>query len=45
MLFDDLRIDRAAFAGLDKQELAALGERYHSNNLKYLVKFVGRKAK
>ncbi len=42
MLFEDLRIDQTEFAKLDKDSILQLGERYHSNNLKYLMKYLRR---
>jgi len=44
MLFEDLRIDRAAFAGLDKDDLLQIGGMYHCSNLKYLMKYLRRAA-
>ena len=45
MLFEDLRIDRTEFDKLDVHEILQIGERYHSNNLKYLMKYLRRKDK
>ena len=45
MLFEDLRIDRTEFDKLDVREILQIGERYHSNNLKYLMKYLRRKGK
>jgi len=42
MLFEDLRIDEGEFLKLDLQIIFQLGERYHCNNLKYLMKYIGR---
>ncbi len=42
MLFEDLRIDEGEFLKLDLQIILQLGERYHCNNLKYLMKYIGR---
>ena len=42
MLFEDLRIDPAEFEKLDWNSLLQIGERYHSNNLKYLMKYLQR---
>lgn len=42
MLFEDLRIDRTEFDKLDVREILQIGERYHSNNLKYLMKYLRR---
>ncbi len=40
MLFDDLRINEDAFAMLDAESFFQIGDRYRSNNLKYLVKYI-----
>jgi len=40
MLFDDLRINEDAFAMLDAESFLQIGDRYRSNNLKYLVKYI-----
>ena len=45
MLFEDLRIDRTEFDKLDVREILQIGERYHSNNLKYLMKYLRRNGK
>lgn len=45
MLFEDLRIDRTEFDKLDVHEILQIGERYHSNNLKYLMKYLRRNGK
>ena len=42
MLFEDLRIDREMFDALDTDGLMEIGELYHCNNLKYLMKFLRR---
>ena len=42
MLFEDLRIDRELFDRLDADSLLEVGELYHSNNLKYLMKALRR---
>ena len=42
MLFEDLRIDRAEFEKLDADGILQVGGRYHSNNLKYLMKYLRR---
>lgn len=42
MLFEDLRIDRSELAKLDKESILQVGEKYHCNNLKYLMKYLGR---
>ena len=42
MLFEDLRVDREKFDGLDADGLLEIGELYHSNNLKYLMKVLRR---
>lgn len=44
MLFEDLRIDTEEFARLDLSEILSIGDRYHSNNLKYLMKYIRRNA-
>ena len=44
MLFEDLRIDTEEFARLDLSGILSIGDRYHSNNLKYLMKYIRRNA-
>ena len=45
MLFEDLRIDEDAFSKLDIDGIIQIGGKYHSNNLKYLMKYLQRRAK
>ena len=45
MLFEDLRIDRMEFEKLRADEILQIGDRYHSNNLKYLMKYLRRNEK
>ena len=45
MLFEDLRIDRSEFEKLNVHEILQIGEKYHSNNLKYLMKYLRRNDK
>ena len=45
MLFEDLRIDRIEFEKLRADEILQIGDRYHSNNLKYLMKYLRRNEK
>ena len=45
MLFEDLRIDRSAFEALDFSGILSVGEKYHCNNLKYLMKYIRRNAR
>ena len=45
MLFEDLRIDRMEFEKLCADEILQIGDRYHSNNLKYLMKYLRRNEK
>ena len=40
MLFDDLRINEEAFAKLDAESIFQIGDRYRSNNLKYLIRYL-----
>lgn len=42
MLFEDMRIDSDSFAALDKEGILEIGDRYHCNNLKYLMKYLRR---
>ena len=42
MLFDDLRIDRAEFAKLDVAGIMQIGVKYHSYNIKFLMKYLRR---
>ncbi|MBR4401518.1 MAG: hypothetical protein IKT09_07535 [Synergistes sp.] len=44
MLFEDLRVDSTEFAKLDTDGILQIGDMYHSNNLKYLMKCLRRKA-
>ena len=43
MLFEDLRIDRTEFEKLHVDEILQIGDKYHCNNLKYLMKYLRRK--
>ena len=45
MLFEDMRIDRTEFEKLNVHEILQIGEKYHSNNLKYLMKYLRRNDK
>ena len=45
MLFEDLRIDSEEFAKLDTDGILQIGDKYHSNNLKYLMKYLRRNAR
>lgn len=45
MLFEDLRIYRNEFEKLHTDEILQIGDRYHSNNLKYLMKYLRRNEK
>ena len=45
MLFEDLRIDRTEFEKLHADEILQIGDRYHINNLKYLMKYLRRNEK
>lgn len=45
MLFEDLRIDETEFAKLNTGNILMIGEKYHCNNLKYLMKFLRRNTK
>ena len=45
MLFEDLRIDRTEFEKLHVDKILQIGDRYHSNNLKYLLKYLRRNEK
>ena len=45
MLFEDLRIDGAEFEKLDADDILQIGNRYHSNNVKYLMKYLRRSAR
>lgn len=42
MLFEDLRIDREIFDGLNFDDIFQIGEKYHSNNVKQLMKYIKR---
>lgn len=43
LLFSDLRIDQSEFEKLNRSDLFELCGYYHSNNMKYLRKLIGRK--
>ena len=45
MLFEDLRIDDTEFEKLDADGILQIGDKYHSNNLKYLMKYLRRGAR
>ena len=45
MLFEDLRIDRTEFEKLNADEILQIGDKYHCNNLKYLMKYLRRNNK
>lgn len=45
MLFEDLRIDRMDFQKLSFDEILQIGDKYHSNNIKYLMKYLRRNEK
>ncbi|MCR5662787.1 MAG: hypothetical protein K6G50_11785 [bacterium] len=45
LLFEDLRLDRAEFAMLNFDDILQIGDKYHSNNLKYLMKYMWRNAR
>lgn len=45
MLFENLRIDITEFEKLDFNGILQIGEKYHCNNLKYLMKYLRRMAK
>ncbi len=45
MLFEDLQIDAAEFAKLDANGILQIGNKYHCNNLKYLMKYLRRNVK
>ena len=40
LLFDDLRIDEAAFFALQKDDISQLAPLYRATNLKLLTKFM-----
>ena len=43
LLFEDLRIDVIDFENLNLNDVLQIGELYHCNNLKYLMKHIKRK--
>ncbi len=45
MLFEDLRIDKTEFEKLNADEILQIGDKYHCNNLKYLMKYLRRNEK
>ena len=42
MLFEDLRIDETEFEKLDRDGILQIGDKYHCNNIKYLMKYIRR---
>lgn len=44
MLFEDLRIDTTEFDKLNTDDIMQIGDMYHSNNIKQLIKYMRRKA-
>ena len=42
MIFEDLRIYRTEFEKLKADEILQIGDKYHCNNLKYLMKYLRR---
>jgi hypothetical protein len=42
LLFDDMRIDETEFGKLNADEIASLGERYHSTNVQKLSRLIRR---
>ena len=45
MLFEDLRIDEDGFSKLNEEDILQIGEGYHCNNLKYLMKYLKRRGR
>ena len=45
MLFEDLRIGSEEFEKLNTDGILQIGDRYRSNNLKYLMKYLRRNAR
>ena len=45
MLFEDLRIDEDGFSNLNEEDILQIGEGYHCNNLKYLMKYLKRRGR
>ena len=45
MLFDDLRIDEDGFSRLNAEDILQIGDGYHCNNLKYLMKYLNRRGR
>ena len=45
MLFEDLRIYADEFAKLNRETIMQIGDKYHCNNLKYLIKYLKRSKK
>ena len=44
LLFEDLRVDEERFAKLDADAILRIGERYRSNNIRYLMRVLRRSA-
>ena len=44
MIFDDLRIEKESLLNMDINFILEIGDKYHSNNLKYLMKYFRRKS-
>lgn len=45
MLFEDLRIDVEEFEKLNIDDILTIGDKYHCNNIKYLMKYMRRNNK
>ena len=45
MLFEDLRIDEDGFSRLNAEDILQIGDGYHCNNLKYLMKYLNRRGR
>ncbi len=45
LLFEDLRIDEDEFNKLNVSEILQIGGKYHSNNIKYLMKYLRKNEK
>ena len=45
LLFEDLRIDEEEFVKLNVDDILQIGDEYHCNNIKYLMKYLRRSSK
>lgn len=44
LLFENMRLDQSEFEKLDKDAITDLSEKYHSNNVRFLTKYIRRQS-